>query len=805
MKYLVTLLFVLSNFLSFAQTTVGDNPGYYGVQFTDQQLYDLMAAIHESKTRSGVSIQQELQYGMRTFQARLQYPYITKGFRGNTFFLYASPYTSCADGGCYVGQSVRLTAKGNRSWLPANLYNTIFNPDSSINSGNPWAVYCDSVARSIGAQYQLYEVENEPDITGSQDAYTDTPTSATSWHVRSPLPDELYNTWDSVSDYIQMIKIASLVIKHRQPTALIATGGLGYPFYYQWLLRGGAAPYLDVISIHIYPYFDWTYCVWAAKNGVFGCNGTPQDTGNHRNSDYAMNSLLNNHIAQFRKIETQEGAAHKRMMITETNIPEWSYIAQGALFPNNKPWGNPETERNYTIKAFVKSLQDSLINFCFYALGNTADSGLNNGGTGSEIDAMGAYNNLAKATPGHTVVNQHGTTINTMATLLANYTVNLTPISTLAAGTDGVEFDSSTNKIYVVWAVTQLDTSEAANGTFPLPVGITFKGYIWNNTLQGTYTGSAPLTGDPLFLVQTTAATTPPTVSAGSAQNITGTSTTLVGTASAGSGSLTSTIWSQVSGPNTAVFGSGSSLTTTATGLISGTYVFRLTATNSNGQSATSNITVTVAIAPLPPTAVISTSATTIILPLDSVLLNGSTSFDNNSGGSIASYAWQLIGGTNAIIRNAGNGSTYVVMNTSGIRTFQLTVTNTAGVSAIATVTIIVNPALTNPTAVISISTNVLTLPTNNLLLFSSGSVEPNPNSSLTTFIWQLVFSSSGSSAILLNSNQTTAQLVNLTTGTYTVSLTVKDNNGLTSAPVTVTITVNGNRLNCNCILKSVH
>lgn len=73
------------------------------------------------------------------------------------------------------------------------------------------------------------------------------------------------------------------------------------------------------------------------------------------------------------------------------------------------------------------------------------------------------------------------------------------------------------------------------------------------------------------------------------------TSTTLVGSATGNGGAtITGYAWTQVSGPNTATFGSATSSTTTATGLIVGAYVFKLTATDSNGNTNFATVAVTV-------------------------------------------------------------------------------------------------------------------------------------------------------------------------------------------------------------------
>jgi len=89
--------------------------------------------------------------------------------------------------------------------------------------------------------------------------------------------------------------------------------------------------------------------------------------------------------------------------------------------------------------------------------------------------------------------------------------------------------------------------------------------------------------------------TAAPNCNAGTTQNVFGTSTTMAATASGNGGSVvTYTIWSQVSGPNTAQFMFNSSLTSYVGGLIPGQYVFKMTATDQNWRVTTSNVTVNV-------------------------------------------------------------------------------------------------------------------------------------------------------------------------------------------------------------------
>jgi hypothetical protein len=81
------------------------------------------------------------------------------------------------------------------------------------------------------------------------------------------------------------------------------------------------------------------------------------------------------------------------------------------------------------------------------------------------------------------------------------------------------------------------------------------------------------------------------TANAGSDQSITLPTSSVSLSASGSAGSISSYAWTEVSGPNTASIGSPSSSSTTVSGLIQGTYVFKLSL---NGGASTDQVTVTV-------------------------------------------------------------------------------------------------------------------------------------------------------------------------------------------------------------------
>jgi hypothetical protein len=101
----------------------------------------------------------------------------------------------------------------------------------------------------------------------------------------------------------------------------------------------------------------------------------------------------------------------------------------------------------------------------------------------------------------------------------------------------------------------------------------------------------------------------PPTVNAGGDPTITlpTSSITLNGTATGNNGAtISSVFWELLSGPSWVKFSNEWALTTTVTGMVAGTYVFQLMATDNDGLTSTSTVTVVVnassAAAIVPPT-----------------------------------------------------------------------------------------------------------------------------------------------------------------------------------------------------------
>lgn len=116
------------------------------------------------------------------------------------------------------------------------------------------------------------------------------------------------------------------------------------------------------------------------------------------------------------------------------------------------------------------------------------------------------------------------------------------------------------------------------------------------------YAASGTVGTDDIIITVSAAPITnnPPVVNAGTDQTITlpTSSVTLTATATDGDGTIASRLWARVSGPNTPTITTPTTLSTTVTGLIAGTYVFSFSATDDDAATSTDNVSVVVNPAP---------------------------------------------------------------------------------------------------------------------------------------------------------------------------------------------------------------
>jgi hypothetical protein len=221
-----------------------------------------------------------------------------------------------------------------------------------------------------------------------------------------------------------------------------------------------------------------------------------------------------------------------------------------------------------------------------------------------------------------------------------------------------------------------------------------------------------------------------------------------------------------------------------------GQYTFELTVTDNNGATAKAQVKITVAAASNIDPVANAGNNQSITLPVASLSLDGSRSFD--ADGTINGYLWAQVSGPSTITMSGGNTafptlSGFVV----GTYTFQLTVTDDKGATTTDQVTIVVNPALpgspVNQVPVANAGQDILlTLPNNSANLDGSASTDPDGN--IISYTWKQV--SGPSTAEIADASGTSTAVNNLVAGEYVFQLVVTDNSGATSgATVRVDVT----------------
>lgn len=256
---------------------------------------------------------------------------------------------------------------------------------------------------------------------------------------------------------------------------------------------------------------------------------------------------------------------------------------------------------------------------------------------------------------------------------------NAGPNQSIIISSASLSGSSSTGTISsYLW--TQISGPNTATITTPTTVGTTVTGLI-----TGTYIFQLAINGGSsgALIDQVQIIVNAPVLqaNAGNNQTITLPTSTVSLSGSGSTGVITSYLWSQVSGPNVPTITTPTTVGTTVTGLIAGTYVFDLSI---NGGASHSQVTIKVLPAPLP----IANAGVsqTIALPTSSVSVSGS-----NSTGNITSYAWSMLSGPNtAVFSSAATVNTNITGLIEGIYLIQLSLN---GGSAIDTMRVYVNPA----------------------------------------------------------------------------------------------------------------
>jgi poly(3-hydroxybutyrate) depolymerase len=335
-------------------------------------------------------------------------------------------------------------------------------------------------------------------------------------------------------------------------------------------------------------------------------------------------------------------------------------------------------------------------------------------------------------------------------------------------------------------------SSGPSGGTISTPAGAKteIKGLLAGTyifTLTVTDSRGQSKTGGTTVIVKP-AATSAPIADAGKDGTITLPTNTFVldGSLSkaAPGNTLESGQWTKVSGPAPGSITNSTSRKATATGLVAGAYVFRLTVTDNHGVINAASVTVIVkaaASSSAPPTAKVGQSVINLMLPANAITLDGSSSIAA-SGNKIVSYEWEKYTGPSYDgIKTPTSAKIALTGLVAGSYGFTLTVKDNNGRTSSVNVAVIVK-ATTNaapPTAKVAQSVINLTLPSNAATLDGSSSIAASGNN-IVSYEWKKYTGPSYDG--IKTPTSAKIALTGLVAGSYGFMLTVKDNNGRTSS-----------------------
>jgi RHS repeat-associated protein/uncharacterized repeat protein (TIGR01451 family) len=257
-------------------------------------------------------------------------------------------------------------------------------------------------------------------------------------------------------------------------------------------------------------------------------------------------------------------------------------------------------------------------------------------------------------------------------------------------------------------------------------------------------------------------------------------------------GSTLSTQWTEVSGPAAATFSNPNSSNTSITLPAAGTYVLKLSASDSQ---LTSSVSVTITVNPpapnQAPTVTIVASQTLITLPSNVVTLSGKIADDGLPLGAPITTAWSQVSGPLPVtFSTPASSSTQVGFPAAGTYVLQLAASDSQ-LTGSATISITVNAVGTNqaPTVAIIADHTSITLPTNTVTLNGVINDDGLPSGTIATQWAQI----SGPAAV--NIAQVTSTSVKVSfpaAGVYVIKLTANDGQFSSEATITITVTTSG-------------
>ncbi|NXQ16781.1 K0319 protein, partial [Peucedramus taeniatus] len=235
--------------------------------------------------------------------------------------------------------------------------------------------------------------------------------------------------------------------------------------------------------------------------------------------------------------------------------------------------------------------------------------------------------------------------------------------------------------------------------------------------------------------------------------------------------------WEEIKGPLREQKASADTPVLHLSNLVPGNYTFRLTVIDSDGaaNSTIASLTVNKPV-DYPPIANAGPNQA-VTLPQNFITLNGNQSSDDHE---IVSYEWSLSPKSKSkVVAMQGVRTPYLQLSAmqEGDYTFQLSVTDSARQRSTAEVTLIVQPENNSPPVAVAGPDKELTFPVESTTLDGSKSQD---DQGIVFYHWENI--SGPGSVQMENTDKAIATVTGLQVGTYHFRLTVKDQQGLSSA-----------------------
>ncbi|MEO5684488.1 MAG: T9SS type A sorting domain-containing protein [Chitinophagaceae bacterium] len=421
------------------------------------------------------------------------------GIKDNTIW-FEGPTAAHKDNTIYPGCS-----EPSKLW--SNLYEPIWDGGANgtpVNENNYLALYVYNTVTRYKQWVKFWEIVNEPDLDNSVIGWK-TPGAPGNWWENNPNPCDLVNLKAPIYNYIRTLRITYEVVKAVDPTAYVSMGGVGYPSFLDAMLRntdnpaGGAVStdypftggaYFDLVSFHYYPMYDLRY----VDNNF---NIVPIRYSDAAIDQYiSRKNVLTNTL--YKRGYNDTIYPKKIFICTENNIPRKPFPGpDGFNFI-----GSDEAQRNYDMKAVVASQLNDIKQLYIFSIGDSKDFADATG----PFDVVGFYQNLNGKGPGPNAndtigpylqqYNNSGIAYKTLSDALSGFKADTirTKAMNMPANVRGGAFKNPLGDyVYVLWAATSIDNSEAASATYSFPASINVPAQMYLRNWDYLQTNSSPL------------------------------------------------------------------------------------------------------------------------------------------------------------------------------------------------------------------------------------------------------------------------------------------------------------------------